>query len=478
MNLSSFLQILGLEPRRPARRPSRVRPEVEPLEERQLLAGNTISGFVFSDGNNNGRLDPGEGPLANSSIELRNAADAVVGRTVTDANGFYEFGVDTTINTEPAIQRTDLVFSDESPKTQSVRQFDPSLGQLTAVEIQIAGQITTDIKVENRNLTPATVQAVVSGTLGLSAPNLSAVVTTSSDTQTLQASAFDGNLDFGGSSGAGFAPRTVSGTHAVALTSNGELAPYLGTGSIPVTMQADGAASVTGASNLAALTSSISSAQVAVIYHYIPSNRLMPGNYTIVQTVQPAHYLDGQESRDGVVLPNSVGRDAISVVLQDKNLVNNNFGELVPSTLAGSVYADANNDGMRTGGEAGVVGVLIHLTGLNDLGNAVDQVLATATDGTYQFAGLRPGVYAIRETQPAGLLDGKEHLGSLGGSVADDFFSNIALNVGILGANYDFAELEPPKVTPNVAPPASVPPGLGEVGKFQFLASTVKKNRR
>ncbi len=478
MNMGSFLQFLGLNVRKSAKGRRRVTLAVEILEERQLLAGNTISGFVFADGNNNGRLDSGEGPLANSGIELRNSADVVVGRTVTDAKGFYEFGVDATVNTAPATQRTDLVFSDQSPKTQSVRQYDPSLGQLTAVEIQIAGQITTDIKVENRNLTPATVQAVVSGTLGLNAPNLSAVVTTSSETQTLQASAFDGNLDFGGSSGAGFAPRTVTGTHSLVLTSNADLAPYLGTGSIPVTMHADGTASITGASNLAALTSSISSAQVAVIYHYIPSNRLVPGSYTIIQTVQPAHYLDGQESRDGAVLPNSVGRDAISVVLQDKNLVNNNFGELVPSTLAGSVYVDANNDGMRTGGEPGVAGVLIHLTGINDLGNAVDQVLTTAANGTYQFAGLRPGVYAIRETQPAGLLDGKEHLGSLGGNVVDDFFSNIALNVGILGANYDFAELEPPKVTANVAPAVSVLPSFGEVGKFQFLASTVKKNRR
>jgi len=39
-------------------------------------------------------------------------------------------------------------------------------------------------------------------------------------------------------------------------------------------------------------------------------------------------------------------------------------------------------------------------------------------DGSYTFGNLRPGTYAVTETQPAGLLDGKDTVGTLGGSTA------------------------------------------------------------
>ena len=52
---------------------------VESLEPRMLLACNVISGFVYDDANKNGLFDPGESPIANSTIELRNASGVVVG---------------------------------------------------------------------------------------------------------------------------------------------------------------------------------------------------------------------------------------------------------------------------------------------------------------------------------------------------------------------------------------------------------------
>src|SRR5947209_20176816 len=59
------------------------------LEDRALLSGNVISGFVFHDANNNGLFDPGESPLANSRIELHNAQGTTIGTAVTDATGYY-----------------------------------------------------------------------------------------------------------------------------------------------------------------------------------------------------------------------------------------------------------------------------------------------------------------------------------------------------------------------------------------------------
>ena len=43
---------------------------------------------------------------------------------------------------------------------------------------------------------------------------------------------------------------------------------------------------------------------------------------------------------------------------------------------------------------------------------------ASAADGSYSFADLRPGTYQVNEAQPAAYLDGKDTTGSTGGSNA------------------------------------------------------------
>src|SRR5438105_9884810 len=79
----------------------RRRLNVERLEDRSLLSGNVISGYVFNDLNNNGLLDPGESGLANVPLELRNASGVVIATAISDAKGYYQFNVDNTISTAP-----------------------------------------------------------------------------------------------------------------------------------------------------------------------------------------------------------------------------------------------------------------------------------------------------------------------------------------------------------------------------------------
>src|SRR5262245_40284651 len=64
---------------------------LEPFEDRVLPSCNVISGYVYNDVNNNGLFNPGETPIANSLIQLRNAANVVVGTTITNAQGYYQF---------------------------------------------------------------------------------------------------------------------------------------------------------------------------------------------------------------------------------------------------------------------------------------------------------------------------------------------------------------------------------------------------
>ncbi len=58
------------------------------------------------------------------------------------------------------------------------------------------------------------------------------------------------------------------------------------------------------------------------------------------------------------------------------------FGELAAAALSGAVFVDANDNGVREAGEAGLAGVAINLTGTDDLGAAVSRSATTAADGS------------------------------------------------------------------------------------------------
>lgn len=192
---------------------------------------------------------------------------------------------------------------------------------------------------------------------------------------------------------------------------------------VPATTLADGSYSVTG---------------------------LRPGTYTITET-QPAAYLDGRDA---------VGTLGAATILNDQFVgidattpgalgMDYNFGELVPSSLSGFVYVDSNNDGTRQGTEAGIPGAIVTLTGANDLG-AVTLAMATLADGSYSFGNLRPGTYAVAETQPSGYADGKDTIGTPGGTSGNDVFSAISLGQGVAGQDNNFGEMLPISITGTV----------------------------
>jgi hypothetical protein len=114
-------------------------------------------------------------------------------------------------------------------------------------------------------------------------------------------------------------------------------------------------------------------------------------------------------------------------------------------SLSGSVYLDTNGSEAWEPGpeEPGLAGVFITLRGTNDLGETVVLTTRTNADGAYAFAGLRPGFYTLLETQPEGLEDGAENVGTLGGVVCDDKFMDIDLT-GLFrdGTDYNFGERE------------------------------------
>ncbi|TWT37695.1 Serine-aspartate repeat-containing protein D precursor [Posidoniimonas corsicana] len=165
---------------------------------------------------------------------------------------------------------------------------------------------------------------------------------------------------------------------------------------------------------------------------------LKPGKYS-VREYTPNGYFDGEE-RAGTV-GGTVSDDLISniVLLSDQNATNYDFCEHVGATLAGYVYHDRSNDGVYDATEDPIAGVELKLIDENGQDTGVRAVTNSA--GYYQFTDLAPGKYTVMESQPVGWFDGKDTIGSHGGTVGDDMLSDAMLNFGDNAVNYNFGEL-------------------------------------
>jgi len=440
---------------------------IELLEDRRLLAGNIITGYVFDDVNGNGLRDTGEAVIANNQIELRNASGVLVGSTTTDANGFYVFNADSSISQATQTQVQTVNFANGKANTignQLLNQFDPSLGTLQSIQIKVDGRIISDIKIENLDDQSSPVSGTVSGNVLLSGPGFNLNVNIAGNaaiSQTL--AAYDGSTDFGGSSGVSLGSKTATGSNTQILTGSA-MGDYIGTGTVNLSFLAQATTQASGGGNLMANITNQGGGTVTVTYSYIKNNALQPGNYKIVQKVQPAGLLDGRDSQAGVIIPNSFNTDYINVTLNNADSTDNNFGEYEPALLNGYVYNDNNDNGIREATESLFSKVQIKLTGTDDRGSVVNLSLTTDANGFYQFGNLRPGQYTITEsTQPKGYSAGKISIGSIGGLAGTTrAISGISTPVGAAGTDYNFAHLA-------IKPPSS---SGGGIGKGVLLGST------
>src|SRR5947207_3210329 len=167
------------------------------------------------------------------------------------------------------------------------------------------------------------------------------------------------------------------------------------------------------------------------------------GTYSVAEA-QPSGFLNGKTTtgfiggaKAGVNIVTGINvTGAVTCSAAD-------FGEIKPGGVSGTVYVDTNNNGVIDVGERRISNVLITLTGTNDQG-AVTLTAHTDVNGNYSFGNLRPGTYVITETQPAGYLQGKLSLGSAGGTIGADIFSNVQIGQAVIGAGYNFGVLLPP----------------------------------
>lgn len=174
---------------------------------------------------------------------------------------------------------------------------------------------------------------------------------------------------------------------------------------------------------------------------------LRPGTYSLIET-QPDGNSDGldltadraavvgNDRIDNIVLP--VGQSTFSGA--------HRFTESPLTWIEGTVFVDANEDGILGQDEDGIAGVLIGLNGVDENGQSIERTVTTNDRGYYVFDYLSPGTYSISQGITPGYLDAAEQLGSQGGEVGDDFFEQVQISAGAPGKMYNFGEYAPASI--------------------------------
>ena len=139
-----------------------------------------------------------------------------------------------------------------------------------------------------------------------------------------------------------------------------------------------------------------------------------------------------------------VGRDTFTYQVMAGDQVSRiatvtlNVGDLTPSSLAGFVYVDANNNGLKDDGELTLGGVEVDIIGTNLLGERVRMSAETNRNGAYEFDGLLRGNYTVIERQPMFLIDGLDTANGEQSLRNDRFIVDLKANTH--ASDYNFGE--------------------------------------
>ena len=358
-----------------------------------------ISGVAYTDTNGDGTQQAGENGLSGVTVDLLNSSGTVIATTTTAGDGSYSFTgvtpgaysvretdpigyVSTTLNTVPVSVpnggSASANFGDQQTGTISGTTYTDTNGDGTqqAGENGLSG-VTVDLLNSSGTVIATTTTAgdgsysftgVTPGAYTVRETDPTGYVSTTPNTVPV-------SVPNGGSANASFGDQqtgTISGTTFTDTNGDGtqqasesglsgvtvDLLNSSGTVIATTTTAGDGSYSFTG---------------------------VTPGAYSVRET-DPTGYVSTTPNTVPVSVPNGGSANA-------------SFGDQQTGTISGTTYTDTNGDGTQQAGENGLSGVTVDL--LNSSGTVI-ATTTTAGDGLYSFTGVTPGVYSVRETDPAG----------------------------------------------------------------------------
>lgn len=159
----------------------------------------------------------------------------------------------------------------------SIPKFDPALGTLQSITVELNGSIDGTAKVESQDNAASVVTLSFQGQISLTRPDLSTlVVVVPAANFNHSFTAYDGTLDFAGTSGATHLGITANQTNTVTSPPPAsDLALFTGPignpGSIVLPVSAAGTSVANGSGNIISQFTQRASADVKVCYTYIPN---------------------------------------------------------------------------------------------------------------------------------------------------------------------------------------------------------------
>ena len=127
---------------------------------------------------------------------------------------------------------------------------------------------------------------------------------------------------------------------------------------------------------------------------------------------------------------------------------------LMPNSIAGTVYVDNNLNNVQDTGEPGLSGVSVTLYELNGSSyTSTGETTLTDANGNYAFTGLTPGTYEVVKTSPSGYFDVGASAGNVGGQsigttvLSPDILSNINLGFDENTVQNNFGEAKPAQLS-------------------------------
>ncbi|WP_066383092.1 choice-of-anchor E domain-containing protein [Anabaena sp. CA = ATCC 33047] len=163
-----------------------------------------------------------------------------------------------------------LLSTDFANVTLSVQKFDSSLGTLKGVTLKFDGQLQGVGRYENTGPNASSVTVNLTGQLGLDLGGQSLFSLNPQKADTYNFAAFDGTLDFGGTSGSTINGPTAQMSQTRSFTDASFLQAFIGSGNLDFLLSAQATSTVSGSGNIFASVTTLARGGVEVTYDYDP----------------------------------------------------------------------------------------------------------------------------------------------------------------------------------------------------------------
>jgi choice-of-anchor A domain-containing protein/uncharacterized repeat protein (TIGR01451 family)/TQXA domain-containing protein len=310
---------------------------------------NTLGDYVWRDSNANGIQDSGESGISGVSVELLNSSNSVIGNTVTNASGFYQFANLVNGTYTVRIASSNFTGTGVLANSASVKWYSSPANQGTNDALDSDGDATT---------------------------HTATVTLSCSDNPTADFGFYKSCVSFQKTG-----PSTIKTggtiTYHFRIENCGDLVLHGGVDVVDPLLKPDGD-------------------------HIIANKTVNPGEvWEFDKTYTPAandcgSLVNTAQAIGHPVLPNGAALSETPVMSSSWTTVVDCSNS---SSLGDRVWVDANKNGVQDAGEAGLSNVTVKL--LDCTTGSVINTKTTDTNGNYLFPELNPGSYKVQFILPS-----------------------------------------------------------------------------